>query len=1298
MKIKSVLKIFIIGFIAAITFHFIALAATDAPHNASNNIDCGSCHGAGLLNSPFWGGTMSYDQLCLNCHKASSGPYSETYAPLVMTHSSLTTSDKYGDWERECRNCHNPHYQRQKLYKNTDANNLYLATGTITSCSYNDGSKESTLTYSTITYKTGWDYTKLTEKTSGYRRTILFPNVNKLGYNYPIKAVDTPTANTITVTGNSCTYLYPPTTFAAIYGQYIKDVIDVNGTNKQVKFFDQTGTNSYADGDGTYNGVCEVCHTQTEHFRNNGEAPDQNHANIGEDEGTNCIFCHNHIDGLSHFASEGMGCDACHGKDSDNGGAGTTASHSTHMENDADDLKGPHTDCFDCHDIDNFPKFADGADTLAATTVCDNCHSPGGGYNGVAMAKANWDTGIYESDGVTLKSGKDLWCATCHDDVPALSSTQRYEVVMDNTDAVFEGAWTTGSNTDQYGDSVQWNLIADPLLDSTATWRPDIPFTCQYSVYAWWTVHPNRVTDAPYTIHYNGGSVTVDVNQEINGGKWNYLGTYPFTKGTDGYVVLSDDSPETGQYVIADAVKFVSGPPGVNAPKVIGDNTTYGYYATGHGAHGLVQCLDCHDASKTHIDHDARTYDAGVTPYSDSYRLKEVGGLPAMTIPRSMGGGLANWQDFALCFSCHDRYAVIGATAFDVSHTNFYDEGDLNSHWRHLEMDDIFDSDFDGTIDSAPSCVTCHNVHGSPTGPMIRHGELISPPGTTSYVPSLNFSYLLPGDGSATATFTATGLSGTYDVYAWWSAHPNRATNAKYIINHDGGSAEVIKDQEQNGAQWNLLGRYDFDGTDDYVVLTSDGANENIMADAIGWDSDLDGTPDIIIDDPDATYQGTWPELTTNPDQYGASERYYYAPVWDVSASVTESIGARMISGRQIKDNHTCGTCHDSVAWYRSPYSGPRIYSAKAAPDRVSNEESTPVLFTATVNDLDDNVTSVVVDLYSVGGSIDQPMYDDGTNGDVTADDGTYSYQHSIPAGNMDAPYELSVVATDADTKTGTASIDFTVYNPDALIVDNPDASFVGSWTIGSTQVGVYSYDTRWHEAGTGVNIATWTVSVPSAGNYSVYAWWSAHSNRATDAPYTINHAGGSAVVDVCQEVTGGRWNYLGNYNFAVGDYDVVLSDDADEYVMADAIKFEHGDGPAYPWPISDNVDARYEGSWRILAPNVEQYGRDAYYNTDGEGGGDGNSTATWTLAVPEAGNYNVYARWVASSNRATDAPYTINHEGGPTTVDVNQEVNGGQWNLLGTFYFNAGNYSVTLSGDANQYVIADAVKMELQP
>jgi hypothetical protein len=52
---------------------------------------------------------------------------------------------------------------------------------------------------------------------------------------------------------------------------------------------------------------------------------------------------------------------------------------------------------------------------------------------------------------------------------------------------------------------------------------------------------------------------------------------------------------------------------------------------------------------------------------------------------------------------------------------------------------------------------------------MIRHGELISTPGTSDKVPALNFSYIVAYTPPyATATWTPNLSGGSYDVYAWW--------------------------------------------------------------------------------------------------------------------------------------------------------------------------------------------------------------------------------------------------------------------------------------------------------------------------------------------------------------------------------------------------------------------------------------------------------------------------------------------------------------------------------------------------
>ncbi|MCK5178469.1 MAG: hypothetical protein KAR32_02990, partial [Candidatus Omnitrophica bacterium] len=65
----------------------------------------------------------------------------------------------------------------------------------------------------------------------------------------------------------------------------------------------------------------------------------------------------------------------------------------------------------------------------------------------------------------------------------------------------------------------------------------------------------NRPTDARYTVYYDGGSEIHYANQQVAGGQWVLLGTYPFAQGIGGYVQLDDDN--VGQYTIADAIKLV---------------------------------------------------------------------------------------------------------------------------------------------------------------------------------------------------------------------------------------------------------------------------------------------------------------------------------------------------------------------------------------------------------------------------------------------------------------------------------------------------------------------------------------------------------------------------------------------------------------------------------------------------------------------------------------------------------------------------------------------------------------------
>ena len=221
---------------------------------------------------------------------------------------------------------------------------------------------------------------------------------------------------------------------------------------------------------------------------------------------------------------------------------------------------------------------------------------------------------------------------------------------------------------------------------------------------------------------------------------------------------------------------------------------------------------------------------------------------------------------------------------------------------------------------------------------------------------------------------------------------------------------------------------------------------------------------------------------------------------------------------------------------------------------------------------------------------------------------------------------------------------------PSAVVADNSSGSATGTWPASTSVSGYLGTNYQVHTAGTGASAFTWTLAVPSAGTYQAYARWTQHPNRATNAKYTVNHASGAQVVTVNQEQGGGTWSPLGSFAFNAGPTTISLSDDANDHVIADAV---------------------------MLVP-----------------AGAAPNTATWTLSVATPGSYQVYARWTQHPNRASDAKYTVTHASGGTVVTVNQEAGGGNWNLLGTFDFNAGNATVGLTDQANGYVIADAVML----
>lgn len=136
----------------------------------------------------------------------------------------------------------------------------------------------------------------------------------------------------------------------------------------------------------------------------------------------------------------------------------------------------------------------------------------------------------------------------------------------------------------------------------------------------------------------------------------------------------------------------------------------------------------------------------------------------------------------------------------------------------------------------------------------------------------------------------------------------------------------------------------------------------------------------------------------------------------------------------------------------------------------------------------------------------------------------------------------------------------------------------------------------------------------------------------------------------------------------------------------------------ATTWPVEiiiDNADAGFTASanWLTGTSATDKYSTDYRYRSTATV----SDAATWNYTAQQTRNYEVFAWWTQGSNRSATAPYVISRSGGTTTVNKNQQINGGSWQSLGTFLINAGANTVKLScwtTETNKVVIADAVRI----
>ncbi|MBI5182743.1 MAG: hypothetical protein HY999_00040, partial [Nitrospinae bacterium] len=136
-------------------------------------------------------------------------------------------------------------------------------------------------------------------------------------------------------------------------------------------------------------------------------------------------------------------------------------------------------------------------------------------------------------------------------------------------------------------------------------------------------------------------------------------------------------------------------------------------------------------------------------------------------------------------------------------------------------------------------------------------------------------------------------------------------------------------------------------------------------------------------------------------------------------------------------------------------------------------------------------------------------------------------------------------------------------------IVDNTDPGFsvIGTWHTSTAAPDFYDNDFLYAgspSGGTGSNQAIWDAElIDGPGFYEVFIWYpTGNITTVANMPFTINHAGLSNTILVDRSVNGGQWVSLGIFNFIDdGTERVTLLDNANSWVVADAVKFTLPDG-----------------------------------------------------------------------------------------------------------------------------------------
>ena len=564
---------------------------------------------------------------------------------------------------------------------------------------------------------------------------------------------------------------------------------------------------------------------------------------------------------------------------------------------------------------------------------------------------------------------------------------------------------------------------------------------------------------------------------------------------------------------------------------------------------------------------------------------------------------------------------------------NFW-RADLHSsaQWTNIKAGTV--GDFAGVVnnivmdDSSATYVggwTHVRVFGSTTTLPVYYGTTGSD--TNSF--GTNYFSKVQGAGSSYAQFTPNIVTpGDYDVYQWHPFITNASSGTPFIITHALGSTTVLANQQTNSGNWSLLGRFNFTaGTSGNIRVRDDFADAGNLAIADGLKLIFAGT-----NPPSA------PTISVQPANTNV--------VAGQNATFLVTANGTAPLAYQWRSNNVdiAAATNSSLTLLAVQTNAAANYSVLIT-NAIGSITSSNALLTVNYS-----LSSTVIGSGTIVPSPSQSSYTPGATVllAATPNAGNTFTGWSGDASGTNNPINIAMATNRAVTAT------FVNTNTDIFLDNtNPEVTFVGSWTLGTTAAGRYLADYRFATATAGgTGTATYRPNIGKAGYYSVAIQYPAGANRAINSPWFISYQGGSTNVLVNQQSNGGIWLQLAaSCPFAAGTNGYIqVSNNAGpvaNVVMADGVRLTYvapfNTAPTISTqPQSQSVKLGSNVPFSVATSGTPTPGYQWQFNGSPISGATASTYIRSNAQFADAGNYSVLVTNVAGSLVSSNAALTV--------------------------------------------------------